>query len=184
MRRGSALTEVSYSRAAVVLDSGSARPRPAPADPSCSLVARNLHAHAGLVAAVRSRRVPVELLARGFRMENRAAAAVDFTYRGSRGWREWMSDLFEAFGDGARYDVRRLIAADDGYVMAAFEVAGASVWSHEQLRFSWIGVTWFRDGQATGVVGVTSRAQALTAIDRHRPEAGGAHASGPPWGAP
>jgi hypothetical protein len=111
-------------------------------------------------------------------MQNHTAAAIDRTYHGPRGWREWMSDLFEGFVEGARYDARHLISAEDGVVVASFEVAGASVWTHDRLQFSWIGVTWFRDGQATGALGVTSRAKALTAIARHRSTAGSPRASG------
>jgi hypothetical protein len=115
---------------------------------------------------VRSRRVPEELLAPGFCIENHTAAAIDQTYHGPRGWREWTSDLLEAFVDGARYDMRQLIAVDDGVVVASFEVLGASVWTHDRLQFCWIGVTWLRDGQATGAVGVTSRAEASKAIEQ------------------
>lgn len=164
--------------------SGPSRNRSPSADPACSQTEHNLLTHRSLVAAVESRRVPEELLAPGFHMENHTAAALDYTYRGPSGWREWMSDLFEAFADGARYEMRELIAARDDLVVAAFTVVGASVWSNNQLQFSWVGVTWLRDGQATRAVGVTSRADALAASEQHSPQAGSAHASGPPRGAP
>jgi ketosteroid isomerase-like protein len=111
--------------------------------------------------------VPEELLAPGFHIESHTAAALDYSYRGPSGWREWTSDLFEAFADGAHYEMRELIAADHALVIAAFTVAGASVWSGNPLQFSWVGVTWFRDGQATRAVGVTSRADALAASEQH-----------------
>jgi hypothetical protein len=122
--------------------------------------------HTGLVAAIGEGRVPMELLAPDFHMENHIAAAVDYSYRGPLGWREWTSDMFEAFLPGARYGVCDLIVARDDFVVAEFQVAGVSVWSHKPLKFSWVGVTWFRDGQARRAVGVTSRdhALALTAV--------------------
>jgi hypothetical protein len=112
-------------------------------------------------------------------MENHMAAAIDHIYLGPRGWCEWTDDLFEPFGDGACYDVRHVIAVEDDVVVASFRVAGVSVWTHNPLQLSWIGVTWFRDGQATGAVGVTSRADALTAIDQHPAKAESADAPTP-----
>jgi ketosteroid isomerase-like protein len=128
---------------------------------------RNIEVHARMVAAVRARQVPDGLLAPGFHLENHAAAAIDYTYRGARGWREWMSDLFEAFAEGACYGVEELIAADDDFVAAMFCVVGLSVWSGNRLEFSWAGVTWFREGKATHAVGYASRAAALKAVELH-----------------
>jgi hypothetical protein len=113
-------------------------------------------------------------------MEHHTAAATDYTYRGPRGWREWMSDLFECFADGASYDTDESIAAGEGFVVASFLVTGVSVWSFQPLQLSWVGVTWFRDGQATRAVGVTSRAHAEALIvGQPALQAGSAHASGP-----
>ncbi len=117
-----------------------------------------------MVAAVIARDVPDEFLATGFHMENHAAAAVDYNYWGASGWREWMGDLFEAFAETPRYRVEELIAAGDDFVAAMFCVDGLSVRSGNWLVFCWAGVTWFRDGKATRVVGYSSRGAALKAV--------------------
>jgi len=68
---------------------------------------RNVEVHDRVVEAVNAREVPEDVLAPGFRMENRASAATDYTYYGARGWNEWMSDLFESFADGPATRSRR-----------------------------------------------------------------------------
>ena len=126
---------------------------------------RNIEFHTRMVAAVIAREVPVGLLAPDFHMENHAAAAVDYTYWGASGWREWTSDLFEVFAEGPRYRVEELIAAGDDFVAAMFCVDGTSVRSGNWLVFCWAGVTWFRDGKATRAVGYSSRGAALEAAE-------------------
>jgi hypothetical protein len=128
---------------------------------------RNIDVHARMVAAVNTREVPDGLLAPDFRMENHAAAAIDYTYCGATGWREWMSDLFEVFAEGACYGVDELIAAGDDFVAAMFCVVGPSAHSGKWLEFCWAGVTWFRDGKATRAVGHASRVAALKAVELH-----------------
>jgi uncharacterized protein (DUF1501 family) len=148
---------------------------------------RAIALHAQLVAAVRAREVPRKLLAADFSMENRVAAAIDYTYRGPCGWREWMNDLFEAFADGARFDARELIAVGDDFVAATFCVVGRSVWSGNRLELSWAGVTWFRAEQATRVAGYSSKRAALVATQsqsRTSPYSVHAPPIGPPEGAP
>lgn len=128
---------------------------------------RNIDIHARMVAAVRAREVPEEILAADFRMEHHAAAAVDYAYSGATGWREWMSDLFEVFREGAQYRVEELVLAGDDFVVAMFRVVGRSVRSGNWLALCWVGVTWFHDGKATRAVGYTSRAAALKAVELH-----------------
>jgi ketosteroid isomerase-like protein len=125
---------------------------------------RNLDAHDRVVEAVNARRVPDDVLAAGFRMENRASAATDYTYYGARGWSEWMGDLFESFADGARYGVEELLAVGDDFVAAVFSVVGIGAGSGQPLEFRWAGVTWFRNGKAIRAVGYTSRSEALEAV--------------------
>jgi hypothetical protein len=91
-------------------------------------------------------------------MENHVAAALDYTYCGAHGWREWMADLFEGFADRASYTVDEIIAHGDDFVAATFRVVGRSVWSGNPLQLSWAGVTWFRHSQATRVLTHTSPA--------------------------
>lgn len=124
----------------------------------------NVDAHLRGVAAVRAREVPDEILAPDFRIENHAAAAIDHVYLGSSGWREWMSDLFEAFAERACFGVEELIAVGEDFVAATFFVVGSSVHSGESLEFRWTSITWFRDGKATRVIGHASRDAALKAV--------------------
>jgi hypothetical protein len=132
-----------------------------------ALCNRNAEVHARMVAAVIDREVPIELLAPGFHMENHAAAAIDYSYRGASGWREWMSDLFECFGEGARYRNEEILAVGEDLVAAMFCVEGPSVRSGNWLVFRWAAVTWFHDGQATHAVGYSSRTAALEAVELH-----------------
>jgi ketosteroid isomerase-like protein len=129
-----------------------------------SIAQRNLAAHSRAVAAVVARDVPTEILATGFRLENRVTAVTDYTYQGATGWREWMSDLFEMFREGAHYGVEELIAAGDDFVAATFCVEGIGARSGTPIQFRWAGVTWFRDGKATLAVGYPSRGDALKAV--------------------
>lgn len=99
-------------------------------------------------------------------MENHVAAAIDYTYVGAQGWQEWMSDLFEAFADGACFRLIELIAASEDFVAATFQVDGHSVWTQRSLQLSWSAVTWFRHGNATRIAGHASAAAALTAVTR------------------
>jgi ketosteroid isomerase-like protein len=125
---------------------------------------KNMDLHTLAVAAVNAREVPEAILAPGFRLENRATAVTDHTYYGAAGWREWMSDLFEVFAEGARYGVEELIAAGDDFVAAMFCLAGRGARSGEPLEFRWAGVTWFRNGKATVAIGYASRREALEAV--------------------
>jgi ketosteroid isomerase-like protein len=128
-----------------------------------STVQRNLAAHSRAVAAVVAREVPSEILAPGFRLENRVTAVTDYTYQGEAGWREWMSDLFEMFEEGAEYG-EELITAGEDFVAANFRIEGVGARSGTPIQFSWVGVTWFRDGKATLAVGYPSRRDALRAV--------------------
>ena len=132
---------------------------------------RNLEAHERAVEAVNAREVPEDLLAPGFRMENRASAVTDYTYYGERGWREWMSDVFEVFAAGARYGVDEILAVGDDYVAATFSIVGRGRSSGEPLVFRWAGVTWFRDGKAIRAVGFTTAREALDAVGLSGPQA-------------
>lgn len=131
-------------------------------------MSQNMDVHRRAVAAVNARQVPDELLAPGFRMQNRATAVTDHTYHGAAGWREWMNDLFEVFADGASYEAEEIIAAGEDYVAAVFCLTGRGARSGEPLEFRWAGVTWFRDGKATLAIGYASRSEALEAVGAGR----------------
>lgn len=141
--------------------------RPCEADTQKSMSQRNIDLHCRGAAAANAREVPVDLLAPGFRMENRVTAVTDNTYRGADGWREWMSDLFDVFADGARYEVEEIIAAGDDFVAAMLCVAGRGARSGLPITFRWAGVTWFRGDKAIRAVGYPTRSEALEAVGLH-----------------
>jgi hypothetical protein len=132
----------------------------------------NLELHARAVAAVRAREVPLEILAPGFWMENRAFSVTDYTYRGAAGWRDWMNDIFEEFTGRARYELERTLAATDDFVIACFCIVGRSARSGARLMLCWTGVTWFRDGKLICTVGYATSDEALEAA-KHRPQSRG-----------
>ena len=128
---------------------------------------RSLDAHDRMVAAIRSRAVPEDLLAAGFRIESHAVAALDYTYRGAAGWQEWLSDLLEVFAGGARFEVGEIIAAGDDFVAAMYVLAGRSVYLGERFELRWGGVTWFRDGQVLRTVAHASRDTVVEVLESH-----------------
>ena len=111
---------------------------------------RNVNVLGCVVEAVNAHAVPAEFLAPGFRMEHRASAVTDRTYRGANGWREWMDDLFEVFAAGARLEIQEILAEDRDLVVAMFRFAGRGARSEDPLELGWAGVTWFRLGQPLG----------------------------------
>jgi len=125
---------------------------------------RNIDLHRHIVEAIGAQAVPDDLLAPGFSMESRVSSATGYTYHGAAGLREWASDLFEDFAEGARYGMEELIAAGDDFVVATFSVVGHGIRSREPLELRWAGVAWFRDGRATRAVGYSSRLEALDAV--------------------
>jgi ketosteroid isomerase-like protein len=125
---------------------------------------RNVDLHERIVAAVRARQVPVDLLAPGFRIESRLTPATDRQYHGSAGLREWEEDLFEAFAGEADFGVEQVLAASDGFVVVRFALVGRPLRASEPVELRWCGVTWFRDGKATRAVGYRDREDALRAV--------------------
>lgn len=128
---------------------------------------RNIDLHTRGVQAANAREVPVDLLAPDFRMENRVTAVTDNTYHGADGWREWMSDLFDVFAEGARYEVEEIIAAGEDFVVAMLCVAGVGARSGLPIVFRWAGVTWFRGEKVLRAVGYANRSEALEAVGLH-----------------
>jgi ketosteroid isomerase-like protein len=128
---------------------------------------RNIDLHRRMAVAINAREVPEELLAPGFRMENRVTAAVAETYYGAAGWREWMSDLFEVFAEGARYETEEIIADGDDFVVTTLRIFGRSTHSGMPLAFRLSTVVWFHDGKASSAVAYTSLREALQAVGLH-----------------
>ena len=104
------------------------------------------------------------LVAPDFRMENAATAVTDKTYAGPPGVSEWSNDFLEAFQTCARYEVEKLIADGDDFVVARVALVGTGARSEAALRLAWIAVMWFSDGKATRAVGYLNRSDALQAV--------------------
>ncbi|MGO9322889.1 MAG: hypothetical protein ACLQBY_19090 [Solirubrobacteraceae bacterium] len=118
----------------------------------------------GLVmGAVNVRDAPGDLVAPGFRMENRVTAGADEVYCGERAWREWLDDLLAVFAQDARYSAE-IIETRDEFVVASYSIRGHGAHSGEWIDFRWVGVTWFHNGQAVRAVNYTSREEALCAV--------------------
>ena len=71
--------------------------------------------------------------------------------------------LFEVFADDARYEVRKVLAVGEDFIVAAFSLSGTGARSQLPLELRWAGVTWFRDGKATRAVGYGTPEEALRA---------------------
>jgi len=127
----------------------------------------NIDLHSRGAAAINAREVPEDLLAPGFRIENYVTAVTDNTYYGAAGWREWMSDLFDIFAPGVRYETEEIIADGDDFVAAAVRLVGRGARSGMPIVFRWSTVVWFHNGRATRVVGYTSAREALEAVGLH-----------------
>lgn len=134
------------------------------ADTARSLAERNVALHQRSADAANAREVPLELLAPEFRLENRLTAITDRTYLGPEGWREWTSDLFEMFADGARYEIEEVIASGKDFVAAMLCVSGDGARSGLPIAFRWAGVTWFRGEKAVRAIGYATREEALHAV--------------------
>ena len=105
-----------------------------------------------------------EFLAPEFRIANVNTAITDKTYVGADGAREWKSDLFSGFADGAHYQVDEIVAECDDYVVAIVSIVGRGAASDAPLHLRWVTAQWFRDGKCTHAAGFLSRRDALRAV--------------------
>jgi ketosteroid isomerase-like protein len=118
-----------------------------------------------LVAAVNAReQVPDGLLATDFRSESVSTAVTDKTYYGLEGVREWTTDMFEAFEDGAQYETEEILAHGESYVVARVHLAGRGAASGAPLLLRWINVGWFTDGKLSRAAGYANKRDALAAV--------------------
>ena len=124
----------------------------------------NVELFVRLHAALNAREAPEEMYAPDYRLENLDTAVTSKTYRGANGMREWMSDHFDTFGDGARLEVEKVIADGDDYVVGRVGLKGTGAGSGAPLHLRWINVIWFDDGKAARAAAYGSRAEALEAV--------------------
>ena len=75
-----------------------------------------------------------------------------------------MSDLFEEFADGARYEVEEIVADREDFVVAMVRVVGRSAHSAKPLILRWASVMWFHNGLATRIAGYANRDRAVEAV--------------------
>jgi len=133
---------------------------------------RNIEAHELATGAVAAREAPKNVLAPaknvlapGFRLENRVTAGADEVYCGEAAWREWLDDVLGVFAEGASYSVDEIVDVREELVIASFSIRGRGASSGRWIEFRWIGVTWFREGSALRTVICPSAEQALKAAE-------------------
>ena len=115
-------------------------------------------------AAVNAREVPDGLLTPDFVMANAETAVTDKTYTGGRGVIEWTEDIFEAFDNAALFEVERVVADSDEFVVTYNRISGVGARSGAPLTFRWAAVLWVRDGKLARVVGYLRGREALKAV--------------------
>jgi ketosteroid isomerase-like protein len=98
-----------------------------------------------------------------WRGKNPATAVTDNSYVGSAGVREWYSDMFDAFGEGARFKVEQIIAEHNDFVVGRVAIVGYGARSGAPLYLPWITVWWFSDDKIVRAAGYNSRCEALHA---------------------
>jgi ketosteroid isomerase-like protein len=117
-----------------------------------------------LGAAVNAREVPDGLLTPDFVMANAETAVTEKTYTGGRGVIEWIEDIFEAFDNAALFEIERVVADSDEFVVTYNRISGVGARSGAPLTFRWAAVLWFREGKLARVVGYLRGREALKAV--------------------
>jgi hypothetical protein len=119
--------------------------------------------------AFKERRVPKEILASDFAMENATTAVTTKTYSGAQGIEEWFTDFYDVFADGWRYDVEPIAFGQDCAV-ARIILTGRGRASGAPLDMSHWGVVWIREGQVVRAVGFMTKRDALEAAGLSEPQ--------------
>ena len=114
------------------------------------------------VEAVNTGVIPDGLLTSDFEMVNAATAVTDKTYYGREGAQRWRKDFFEAFKEGARFEIRVERTTPDATVLRCRLVGEGSA-SSVPLDLRWMAVLSIRDGQIARAVGFNSREEAYRA---------------------
>jgi ketosteroid isomerase-like protein len=114
------------------------------------------------VEAINARQVPN--VTDDVRIETPATAVTGGTLVGEQGWREWMSEFFDAFGDDARMQVDEILAEGEDYVAALVSLVGPGATSEIPLTLRWANVWWLREGQIVRAAGFLHTREALRAV--------------------
>lgn len=96
--------------------------------------------------AFKARRVPEEILASNFVMENAATAVTEQTYSGAAGIEQWFDDFFGVLDDGWLYDID-LIEFGDGCAVGKITLTGRGRVSGAPVDLSHWGVIWVVGGK-------------------------------------
>jgi ketosteroid isomerase-like protein len=113
--------------------------------------------------AFSARAVPEGLIAADVRFENVNTAVTNQTYVGVAGVRDWMNDLFDAFGEGARLEIAEIVAAEDDVVVVVLRLVGHGAHSGAPLVLRWASVIRLRNGKIASGVSYARRREALEA---------------------
>jgi ketosteroid isomerase-like protein len=119
------------------------------------------------VAALNQREVP-SCLAPDVRIEIPTTAVTGGLLVGEQGWREWMSEFFEAYAEDARLQLDEIVAAGVDYVAAGVTLVGRGAASEIPLALRWVMVWWFRNGRMVRAAGFLRTREALEAVDFER----------------
>lgn len=103
------------------------------------------------VEVMNTRDVSEALTAPDFRIENVVTAVADKTYYGAAGTLEWLDDMSDAFGEGARYEVEEIIAHDEDFVVGRVVFVGSGARSNAPLRLRWVTSTGFARERSPGL---------------------------------
>ena len=114
------------------------------------------------IDAFKERRVPKEILASSFVMENATTAVTARTYFGATGIEEWFGDFFGVLEDGWDYDLD-LVKVGDDCAVAKINLTGRGRASGAPLDLSHWGVAWVAGGKVMRAVGFASKREALEA---------------------
>jgi ketosteroid isomerase-like protein len=117
-----------------------------------------------LHAAINAGELPEELLSPDCRIEDVKTAVTENTWYGMAGMRQWMSNVFEAFEEGARYETEEIVADGEDFVVARVHLVGRGARSGAPILLRSVNVAWIHDGKITRVAGYMSRREALEAV--------------------
>jgi ketosteroid isomerase-like protein len=112
--------------------------------------------------AFRARRVPVEILASDFVMENATTAVTTQNYVGATGIEQWFDDFFGVLAEGSSYNAE-VIALGEDCAVGRIILTGRGRMSGAPLDLSHWGVVWIRGGKVARAVGFETKREALKA---------------------
>ncbi len=98
------------------------------------------------------------------KLQNPATGVTDGSYEGPAAVREWIGDFIEAFGQGARVEIDKIIVDGDDFVMTRQRCIGEGIRSGAPLELRWMNVTWLRDGRICRMAGYANRHEAFKAV--------------------